>query len=156
MEEENIDPELDPSVVEFYVQEGVYPSEAPVLALIGKLIAPDDYVNYEIDNEGHVVQLHIYKYDEVSIDSFPVPICELKFLQDLTFQSQSIRKIPENIRNLTNLERLSLDYNNIRDLPKAIEELKNLAYLELSYNKIREIPTFVKSLTQLNQLYLAD
>lgn len=156
MEEENIDPEPDLSVIEVFVQEGVYPSEAPVLALLEKLIDPNDYVNYEIDNEGHVVQLLIYESYEVSMDLLPIPICELKFLQELTFQSQNIRKIPECIRNLTNLERLSLDYNNIRDFPKAIEELKNLTYLDLSYNKIQEIPAFVNELTQLNYLYLAD
>ena len=156
IDEENIDLELDPSAIEKHIQEGVYSSEASFLVLLEILIDPNDFLNYEIDNEGHVSQLHIYEFGKFSINFFPVTICELKFLWDLTFQHQNIRNIPECIRKLINLERLSLSYNNLRDIPKAIQELRNLAYLDLSYNKILEIPTFVKNLPKLNQLYLAD
>ena len=126
--------------IEKYVNEGVHPSEAPILALLEiyvdvAFVKGDirEFYNYEIDDEGHIIRLDVFGSDEFYIGVFPQQICELRFLRELYFPNQGIRIFPECIKNLTNLKTL-----------------------DLSDNKMQDIPAFVKKLPHLKELYLAD
>ena len=141
--------------IELYLDDGVHPSEAPVLALL-EILTESEILGYEINDEGRIILLPIFGSDDSYIGIFPEQICDLKFLQILYFRNQNAKSIPECIKKLSYLEKLDLSYNDLENFPNAIHELKNLTNLDLSYNKIRELPHFVKELTHLKQLYLAD
>jgi len=118
--------------IEFYLDDGVHPSEAPVLALL-EIFTESEILGYEINDEGRIILLPIFGSDDSYIGIFPEQIYDLKFLQILYFRNQNAKSIPECIKKLSYLEKL-----------------------DLSYNKIRELPYFVKELTHLKQLYLAN
>jgi len=141
--------------IELYLNNGVYPSDAPVLALL-EILIDCEILGYETNNEGYITFLPLFGSDNSCVGVFPEQICDLKFLYVLYFSQQNIRSIPKCVKNLTYLKKLDLSYNNLEKVPNEIQELKNLTFLDLSFNKIQELPTFVKELTHLNQLYLAD
>ena len=148
--------------VQKYVNEGVYPSEAPVLSLfemmLGRKIDKLDYVHsdydealpsfnygsgacdfYSMNKSGNVTGIYIHwNMDLREMVCIPKYIYHLKFLRELSMIMCFIAEIPEEIGQLSHIMRINLENNRIESIPKSLELLPNLIYLDLHRNPISD------------------
>jgi len=121
-----------------YINDGVVNSEAYILGLLEiltgqsckkmKLKLYNDTnreVCYNINDFGHITRIR-YTYANYRIGIFPKDLCRLKFLEELSLNSQNIRSIPECIGRLERLKTLNLSFNKITRVPGLIKKLKFL------------------------------
>lgn len=146
--------------IQKYINEGVVPSEAPVLSLfemmVGSKIERLDYAHDNYDKElscfyygsgagylystnsaGNVTGIYIHGNMEIR-DTICIPkyIYHLKFLRELSMIGCFIDEIPKTIGQLKFLKRVNLESNSIRSLPRSMKLLPNLIYLELRGNSV--------------------
>ena len=152
-----------------FIAEGVLPLEAPVLGLIELMskvrlvkIGQHDnihdhdfprYLNYyKINEEGHIIGLHVFNQFDPLLGIFPDQLCNLRHLEELYLSNNEIQRIPDSIGNLSLLEKLDLSYNRLKHVPETFKNLNALQYLDLSYNNFEEIPEFLNDLRSLEVL----
>ena len=141
-----------------YVEEGVIPSEAPVLSLLEffagmklKKTEQIDHIssyyacNYKLNNKGHVIGIYLFGYPIFQICIFPEQVCSLKYLEELILRDQGIKNIPNKIGNLKSLKILDLMRNRVKTIPESMEKLENLEYVDISENNNIKVPEFLKS-----------
>ncbi|TLX71061.1 leucine-rich repeat domain-containing protein [Labilibacter sediminis] len=72
------------------------------------------------------------------LEEFPVEVCELTQLNQLTLKNNHIKTIPTDIKNLVNLKRLDMSKNQLAVLPVELGELKELNTLILKGNPLND------------------
>jgi Leucine-rich repeat (LRR) protein len=85
----------------------------------------DNTVCYSINNLGHITRIY-YSNINYRIGIFPIDICKLKFLEEISLNNQNISNIPECVGKLERLKILNLSFNKITRVPESIKKLKNL------------------------------
>ena len=88
-------------------------------------LSPQSATHYELNHLGHITKI-MYSSTESRIGVFPIELCDLEFLEELTLIDQNIQVIPENIERLKHLKVIDLRFNKINNMPKSIKKLKNL------------------------------
>ncbi len=71
------------------------------------------------------------------LEEFPIEVCDLVKLNQLTLKNNKIQTIPADIKKLVNLKRLDLSKNQIEVLPAELGELKSLKNLVLKGNPLK-------------------
>ncbi len=129
-----------------YINKGVHKSEVHILGILEILtghgcekmrtdenFSPEVATHYELNNLGHITKI-MYSSTESRIGVFPIELCSLEFLEELTLIDQNIRLIPESIGRLKRLKVLNLRFNKINNVPESIKKLKNLELFYLKSN----------------------
>ena len=135
------------------------------------------HANY-LDNIKSCNKLTRLNLDNCSLEQFPLAICDLINLKELTIIKFHFVRIPDNINKLIKLEMLTLSHNialtkfphtickikslkhfmlthcNIKKVPNNIYELQNLEYLSLSNNNIETLPNSVIKMHKLKTILL--
>lgn len=168
-EEENIDRVLDPRTIDKYVNEGVHPSEAPILALLDKLSGePISNASLVIERwrRQSVEELGItdppeYSYEYINWYENRIMVYTLNekgYITRVNAEHPELPKIgffPEQLCSLTHLTELTLVDQNISEIPECIKNLTNLRQLSLDDNDIKLIPNAIKELKNLIKLDLS-
>lgn len=108
----------------------------------------------EIGNLHHLNNLCII--DSPMIFKFPICICKLKWLFDLTLSGMNISSLPDEFTNFQNLNSLSLYNNNLKIIPPQLAELRELMNLSLGRNKIKVLSADLFCMFDLKYLCLND
>ena len=138
-----------------YVTAGVSVSEVHILGLIELLtslqcnrvaefhqdLGKNPY--YKLNENGQIIGL-FYSNKDSWMGLFPLEICKLVHLKELTLINQKIKSIPDSISNLKNLNLLNLKNNKIKKLPRSIIELKRTQLIDFRGNSIAELPKFAQ------------
>jgi len=98
--------------------------------------------NYLIPKRKHVELIYL---DKCGLETVPIEVKELKFLEDISLASNQITEIPEWLFKLENLRYINLAGNNITYIPTTINTNK-IEYLDISYNPL-------KNPAKINQIY---
>ncbi|OJJ21510.1 hypothetical protein BKI52_13280 [marine bacterium AO1-C] len=101
--------------------------------------------------------LHLKKLRKLeiiaSVDVFPVKICVLEQLKELTLRRNQITHIPAEIGLLNNLEMLEVsEHPQLTALPPEIGKLTKMIYLDVSENPIFTLPSEVGQFERLTYL----
>ena len=151
-----------------YIEEGVLPSEAPVLALLellrGDPISNADHVikEWEIESEEEEGEIVHWTYEDIEWSDNILMVYTLNeegYINRITSEHgelPSIGVFPEQLCTLTHLTELTLCAQGIKTIPECIGNLKKLEKLDLSDNKIEKIPSSVRKLTNLKRLNLGN
>lgn len=141
-------------ITENYLNQGVIPEDAKVLAHFSVLIEGkleraeiDENLYNDVDDmhrmyyfkvnyEGYVIELYLHHSEEVFLTLLPKMLCSLKYLEVICFPNNLMKKIPEWITNLKFLR--VLDVNNVES---ANPEIPN------------SIKPFIESLESFNAFY---
>ncbi len=91
----------------------------------------------KIGNLKNLEELYI---DGNSIKVLPKSIGELTSLKILSCKENLLKELPSTICNLENLKTINLFHNQINKLPKNFGRLKRLEYLDLAHNNIHSLP----------------
>lgn len=153
-----------------YILNGVIPEEASVLGLLELLSGiklqkiemnkqASDYndinhwmYNYKLNQSGNVIEIWLYSM-EPFLGIFPVQLCQLKYLEELHLEKNSIKFIPKQIGKLGAIKVLNLMLNRIVRIPKSIKNLKNLKVLGIfGNNDIKKIPKSIKEYLEKNRI----
>ena len=158
---------------EKYIDQGVNPEEAPLLALLEllngqkleKINSLKDLIgsmmydlyhnmrNYMINDKGFITHIYLYSRTPV-LGIIPNQLCRLKYLEELHMMNDNFKFIPSCIGNLTSLRVLNLMENKISNIPESMKNLRNLEELNLGYNKITNVPQFLKKLPSIRELHI--
>ncbi|MFX1357417.1 MAG: hypothetical protein ACFFA8_09015 [Promethearchaeota archaeon] len=122
-----------------YLNQGVIPSEAPILALLNMLTNNEilkscDFLKtiqkygyyFCIDKNGYIRGLYMKHPKKPKMGIIPKQICELNNIEELYFINQNIKKIPVCINRLKKLKILDLRENELNLIPKSIKKLEIL------------------------------
>ena len=90
------------------------------------------------------------------LTEIPDNIGNLRNLQELNLNGNSLDQLPETIGNLENLLALYLGNNYLESLPETIGNLKNLETLELYYNHLDTLPESFGALQNLIRLNMNE
>ena len=98
----------------------------------------------------------IINLSKKELGTLPATIGNLKNVEELTLQYDSLTEIPTELGNLTSLRILNLFGNPISNLPESMENLENLEILLLGRTKLTKVPTFLPKLKKLKTLALDE
>ena len=90
------------------------------------------------------------------IKALPAQIGELKFLDHLMLQDNTLDELPEELGQIEYLKHLNLSFNYFEIFPEVIAMLKNLRTLNMEHNDLSNISDNIGHLTQLVSLNLND
>ena len=139
---------------EYYIDEGLIPEDAKVLAHFSVLIergldraennedlfddVDDMYRMYffKVNNDGHIIELYLHHTEEVFLTLLPKMLCSLKYLEVIYFPNNLIKIIPEWITNLKFLRVLDVR-NGDQPNPEVPDPIK----------------PFIESLEHFNESY---
>ncbi|HUW91155.1 MAG TPA: hypothetical protein VMV43_11645 [Candidatus Nanopelagicaceae bacterium] len=132
-------------IIEKYINQGVIPLEAKILAHFSVLaevelaraeISEDVFkdeddmcwiCNFIINSEGHVIELYLHHTEEVFLTLLPKMLCSLEYLEVICFPNNLMKVIPEWISDLQFLR--VLDVNNVEqpnpEVPDSIMPFLN-------------------------------
>lgn len=151
-----------------YIEEGVLPSEAPVLALL-ELLRGEPILNaecvikeWEIEWEEEEGEIEHWTYEDIEWSDNMLMVYTLNeegYINRITSEHGELPSIGlflEQLCTLTHLTELSLCAQGIKTIPECIGNLKKLEKFNLSYNSIQKLPTSMKKLTNLKFLRIGD
>lgn len=151
-----------------YVEEGVLPPEAPVLALL-EILRGEPILNaervikeWEIELEEEEGEVERWSFEDIEWSDNMLMVYTLNekgYVNRITSEHgelPSIGVFPEQLCTLTHLTELTLCAQGIKTIPECIGNLKKLEKLNLSDNRIQKLPTSIKKLTNLKFLRIAD
>ncbi|MBN3277696.1 LRC63 protein, partial [Polyodon spathula] len=87
-----------------------------------------------------------------NLNSLPVEVFNLRYLEVLKLRDNPIKDIPEGIHNLKKLRTFVISFCLISSLPLGLFLLPCLKLLDVSYNKITFIPNDIRNLRALEYL----
>ncbi|MFX0140120.1 MAG: leucine-rich repeat domain-containing protein, partial [Candidatus Hodarchaeota archaeon] len=152
-------------MVKYYINEGVVPQEASLLALFelqygNKVFKTESYNfdgielhtlnHYVINKKGNIIAIA----RAINSKFIPKIINILSHLEKLILTGSNLKIIPKSIGKLKNLKVLNLSFNSIKIVPETFHSLKSLEILNLTSNKLNIIPDSICSLISLKKLCL--
>jgi Leucine-rich repeat (LRR) protein len=84
---------------------------------------------------------------------FPVTLCRIPNLRNLTISTNKVLIIPDEIQQLQQLEELVIDNYQLETLNPAIFRLSRLKTLRLPSSRLESIPAEIEQLQTLEELY---
>ncbi|MBM9592117.1 leucine-rich repeat domain-containing protein [Leptospira sp. 201903075] len=114
-----------------------------------------DVVNAEEWFENHKED-RVINLSNKEVGVLPISIGNLKKVEELTLQYDSLKELPKEIGNLKQLKILNLFGNPIKTLPEEIGNLENLEILLLGRTELNEIPAVIGRLQKLKTLALDE
>lgn len=145
-------PKYTAKIIDKYVNQGVIPLEAKILAHFSVLAevelikaeidenvfkdGDDMYwmCNFKVNNEGHIIELYLHHTEKVFLTLLPKMLCKLEYLEIICFPNNLIKEVPEWITNLRFLRDLDVS-NADRQNPKVPDSIKSYIESLESFNE---------------------
>lgn len=158
------------SSVKKYIEEGVLPSEAPVLALLEILrggpvlnayLVIRQWREEDIEELG-AIDTKDYSYEEISWYENRLMVYTLNnegYVDRINTENSELPKIgifPKYLCVLTHLRELTLVAQGIERIPDCIGHFRELEILDLSHNDIQELPLGIKKIPNLMRLKIGE
>jgi hypothetical protein len=84
--------------------------------------------------QGYMLLLNSFM--DGKLETLPVEICEISYLNELTIANNTLTSLPSQIGKLTELKKLNLNNNKLTSIPAEVGNLKNLTVLNIKGNAI--------------------
>ncbi|GAI88608.1 unnamed protein product [marine sediment metagenome] len=111
-------------------------------------------LHYRLNDNGRVIGIYIYYFENPLLGFFPEQICDLECLEDLFLPNNEISIIPYSIGNLKSLKYINLAYNKIEEIPDSMSNFNKLESFDVMDNNLKFIPRQIKDIIKLTQLRL--